>query len=53
MAKKEKELSDLEKLLSKGGPRVRTTNCEQNGHKPVYVTYGFPPRTIKTGKSKK
>ena len=51
--KKEKELLNLEKLLSKGGPRIRTTNCEKNGHKPVYVTYGFPPRIIKTGESKK
>ncbi len=51
--KKEKELLDLEKLLSKGGPRIRTTHCKQNGHKPAYVTYGFPPRAIKTGDESK
>jgi len=53
MAKREKDLLVLRDLLSKGGPRVRTTGCEKNGHKPVYVTYGFPPRKIKTDESKK
>ena len=53
--KEKKELLDLEAILSKGGPRIRTPNCTQNGHKPTYLTYGFPPREIKkdTDSSKK
>lgn len=49
MRTREKDLLDLEDLLSKGGPRIRTTNCKQNGHKPVYYSYGYPPRIVKTG----
>lgn len=53
MQKEKKDLLVLRDLLSKGGPRIRTTHCEQNGHKPVYYSYGFPPRKIKTDESKK
>ena len=53
MRKREKDLKDLEDLLSKGGPKIRNTHCKQNGHKPLYVSYGYPPREIKTGESKK
>ena len=43
--KKEDHL--LKQALSKDGPRIREAGCVRNGHKPVYVTYGFPPRRIK------
>ena len=36
----------LKAALSKDGPRIRTGGCVRFGHKPVWVTYGFPPRKI-------
>ena len=43
----------LKQALSKDGPRVREAGCVRNGHKPVYVTYGYPPRRIQDQKPEK
>ena len=42
-----REDEELKEMLSKDGPRVRIEGCVAHGHKPKYVTYGFPPREVK------